>query len=97
MPSSHLIVSLLVSVERAGPVAVEIERSEPHGADPQREAEHRPHARAQRLEHIHILRTLAWIQERNLGRGAVTAEDALRTQGFPDRSLIGSKRSKRSG
>ena len=38
--------------------------------------------RAQRLQHVHVLRALAGVQERHLGRGAVAAEDALRAQAF---------------
>ena len=40
---------------------------------------------AERLEHVDVLRALAGIQERHLGRGTVAAEDALRAQSFPDR------------
>ena len=52
---------------------------------------------AQRLEHVDVLRTLAGIEERNLGRRAVTAEDALRAQCLPDRRLIGRQRLERFG
>ena len=53
--------------------------------------------RAERSQHVHVLRALAGIQERHLGRRTVTAEDALRAQSFPDRRLIGRQRLERLG
>ena len=44
---------------------------------------------AKRLDHVDVLRALAGIQERHLRSRAVSAKDALRTQGFPDRGLVG--------
>ena len=49
------------------------------------------------LEHIHVLRALAGIEERHLGRGTVTAEDALGAQSFPDARLVGRQRLERLG
>ena len=40
-------------------------------------------------QHIDVLRALAGVEERDLGRGTMTAGNALRAQGFPYRRLIG--------
>ena len=47
---------------------------------------------AEWLQHVHVLRALAGIQERHLGRGTVATEDALRAQSFPYRRLTGGER-----
>ena len=48
-------------------------------------------------EHIRVLRALAGIQERHLGRGTVTPEDALCAQSFPHGRLVGRQRLERLG
>ena len=48
-------------------------------------------------QHVHVLRTLSGVKERHLGRGAVTAEDALRAQRLPERRLIGRESLQRHG
>ena len=52
---------------------------------------------AERLQHIHVLRALAGIEERHLGRRAVAAEDALRAQRLPDCGLFRCQRFERLG
>ena len=44
----HQSIGVLLCVERAGSVAVEVEGAQPHGPDVEREPEHCPHARSDR-------------------------------------------------
>ncbi len=51
--------------------------------------------RPKQLQHVHVLRALTGIQERNFGTGAVAAKNPLRAQPFPHRGLIGRQRFQR--
>ncbi len=52
---------------------------------------------AERLQHVHVLRALAGIEERDLRRRTVSAEDALRAQRLPHGRLVGCQRLERLG
>ena len=74
--------------------------TEQRGHDPIRFGKgfrHNGFSGAKCFEHIRVLRALAGIQERHLGRGTVTPEDALCAQSFPYGRLVGRQRLERLG